>query len=128
SGNQTATDSIVLVPHDQGGTTEPLLISAAGNASGTLLRWNMVSGASTYKVIRGDTASLRYAGDFIDLGTVSCVQPASAATSTAGREDAEVPPPGKVFFYLVSYNDGQDSGFGSDTATKPRIKTGGGCE
>ncbi len=128
SGNQASAGSIVFVPHDQGGGVEPLVIAADGGAAGTVLRWNPVPGASTYRVIRGSVGSLHDAGDFIDLGTVSCIQPASAATSTGADEDAELPPLGGAFFYLVAYDDGQDSGYGSDTAVKPRVKTGGGCE
>ena len=91
------------------------------------MRWNPVPGVSRYEVIRGTVASLHEDGDFIDLGTVSCIEPDSAATSTQGHEDAEIPPLGEVYFYFVAYNDGQDSGYGSDTATKPRVKTSGGC-
>ncbi len=128
SGNQASASSIVFVPHDQGAGAEPLVIAADGGAAGTVLRWDPVPGASTYRVIRGSIGSLHDAGDFIDLGTVSCIQPASAATGTGGDEDGADPPLGETFFYLVAYDDGRDSGYGSDTATKPRLKTGGGCE
>ncbi len=128
SGNQSRASSIVFVPHDQGGGTEPLLISADADATGTVLTWPLVPGASTYQAIRGNVGSLSDAGAFIDLGTVSCIQPATGATNTLGKEDAEDPPLGEAYFYLVAYNDGRDSGYGSDTATKPRVKTGGGCE
>ena len=92
------------------------------------MQWDPVPGAASYRVIRGTVGSLREAGDFIDLGVVACIQPDSPAATTRGREDAEVPPRGAAFFYLVAYDDGRDSGYGSDTATKPRLKTGGGCE
>jgi HYR domain-containing protein len=128
SGNQASASSIIFVPHDQGGGSEPISISANRDDLGTVLTWDPVPGASTYQVIRGNVASLSDAGAFIDLGTVSCIQRASGATSTQGDEDSEDPPLGEAFFYLVAYNDGQDSGYGSDTATKPRVKTGGGCE
>jgi hypothetical protein len=125
SGNQSSASSIVLVPHDVGGTTEPLFLSALNDASGTTLQWQPVSGANSYRVIRGLVGSLHESGDFIDLGTVSCIQPGSPSTSVQG--DSETPALGDAFFYLVSYNDGQDSGYGTATATKPRVKTGGGC-
>jgi N-acetylneuraminic acid mutarotase len=128
SGNQSSASSIVFVPHDLGGSAEPLLMSAGEDATGMVLTWSPVPGASTYQVLRGNVGSLNDAGAFIDLGAVSCVQPASGTTSTQGNEDAENPPLGGAFFYLVAYNDGRDSGYGSDTATKPRVKTGGGCE
>jgi N-acetylneuraminic acid mutarotase len=128
SGNQASASSIVFVPHDQGGSVEPVSISADADATGTVLSWETVPGSLTYQAIRGNVGSLSDAGAFIDLGTVSCVRPASGATSTQGNEDAENPSLGEAFFYLVAYNDGRDSGYGSDTATKPRVKTGGGCE
>jgi hypothetical protein len=128
SGNQASTSSIVLVPHDKGASAEPLFVSVENRAPGTELRWNPVPGASNYKVIRGVIGNLREAGEIIDLGTVSCNMPASSSTSTAGFEDADVPALGKAFFYLVSYNDGRDSGYGSTSTAKPRAETGGGCE
>ena len=56
------------------------------------------------------------------------IQPGSPSTDTQAEPGAEIPPVGEALFYLVSYNDGQDSRYGSDTAMKPRVKTGGGCE
>jgi hypothetical protein len=128
AGNPASSTALVFVPHDLGGSTEPLLVSAENSLAGTTLRWSAVTEAVSYRTIRGTINALREAGNFIDLGTVACIQQDSAATSTQGSEDAEIPPLGETFFYLVAYNDGQDSGYGSDTATKPRIKTGGGCE
>jgi hypothetical protein len=126
SGNRSTTNSLVFVPHDQGGQTEPIDLSAEERAEGTNLRWDPVPGTVTYKVIRGKVGNLREAGDFIDLGTVSCVTSGSVDLATE-RLDTENPSIGEVFFYMVSYNDGRESGYGSDTAAKPRIKTTGGC-
>jgi len=128
SGNQAGASSIVFVPHDQGGSTEPVLISANSDEIGTVLAWDPVPGTATYRVVRGNVTSLSDAGAFIDLGAVTCLQRASAATSTNGSEDAEIPPVGEAFFYVVAYNDGNDSGYGSATATKPRVATGGECQ
>jgi len=127
-GTTSVGSAIVLVPHDQGGVTEPVLVSAEGVAAGTSLRWEPVPGALSYQVIRGNVSSLREVGDFIDLGTVSCIQPAPAATSTQGQEDSGNPALGEAFFYLVAYNDGRESGYGSVAASKPRVVTRGGCE
>jgi hypothetical protein len=118
----------VFVPHDQGGATEPLMLSVENGALGTWLKWDAVPSALSYRVVRGNVASLREAGDFIDLGTVSCIQPESAATNTQGHEDAEIPHAGEAFFYVAAYNDGMDSGYGTETAVKPRVVTGGGCD
>jgi len=128
SGNRSSATSLVLVPHDQGGATEPLLLSVESGSSGTLVKWDAVPGALSYRVVRGSVGSIREACDFIDLGTVVCIQPESAATDTQGHEDAELPAPGEAFFYVAAYNDGRDSGFGTETAPKPRMATGGGCE
>jgi hypothetical protein len=128
SGNRSTASSLVLVPHDQGGHTEPVILSAENGVDGTNLRWDSVPGADSYKMIRGTAASLREAGSFIDLGTVSCVHPDSPDASTTARRDAGIPPLGQAYFFLVSYNDGMDSGYGSDTASKPRVKTSGGCD
>jgi hypothetical protein len=128
SGNRSSVTSIVFVPHDEGGATEPLMLSVENPAEGTWLGWDAVAGALSYRAIRGSVGALRNAGDFIDLGTVTCVQPPSTATDTRAHADAAAPPLGEAFFYLVAYNDGQDSGFGTVSAPKPRIVTGGGCE
>ena len=84
-------------------------------------------GASTYDMVRGNVRSLQQAGAFIDLGTVACIRSGSQETTTSGHEDGEIPALGEAFFYLAAYNDGRDSGYGSDTATKPRVKSAGGC-
>jgi hypothetical protein len=127
SGNASSVNSIVFVPHDQNGATEPILLSVDNSAGGTWLRWDTVPGALSYRAIRGQLANLRDASDFIDLGTVACLQPSSAATDTQAHADPEAPPPGEAFFYLVAYDDGVDSGFGSESAPKPEIVTGGSC-
>jgi hypothetical protein len=121
SGNSSQAHAFVVVPHDLGGTTEPLDLSVQEALTGTRLSWNAVAGATFYTVIRGNVRSLQLAGDFIDLGAVSCVRPSSALTSTSGQEDDEIPARGEAFFYLASYNDGRDSGYGSASAAKPRI-------
>jgi hypothetical protein len=128
SGNRSSATSLVFVPHDEAGVTEPLLLSVEDGPAGTSLRWDPVPGALSYRVARGRVGSLRETGDFIDLGTVSCVQPPSSATSTQGHEDAENPPAGEAFFYVAAYNDGWDSGYGTVSAAKPEVVTGGGCE
>ncbi|PYT17129.1 MAG: hypothetical protein DMF51_03185 [Acidobacteria bacterium] len=128
SGNRSVTTSFVFVPHDEAGVTEPLLLSVENGPAGTRLTWDPVPGALSYRVVRGRVGSLRETGAFIDLGTGSCVQPPSSATSTEGHDDAENPPAGEAFFYVAAYDDGRDSGFGTVSAAKPRVLTGGGCE
>jgi hypothetical protein len=128
SGNRADATSFVFIPHDQGGSTEPLLISVREENGGTVLSWGSIPGALSYRAVRGRVSSLRDAGSFFDLGTVSCILPSSTAIDTLGHEDTEVPPAGEAFFYVAAYDDGRDSGYGTETAPKPRIVTGGGCE
>ena len=47
--------------------------------------------------------------------------------NTLGREDAELPEPGKVFFYLVEYYNGISSTYGAESAGKPRAPGAGAC-
>jgi hypothetical protein len=128
AGNTSQARAFVVVPHDLGGVTEPLNLSALEDGAGTFLNWNPVPAAIAYSVIRGNVRSLQVAGDFIDLGTVTCIQSGSSQTSTSGHQDGQVPAVGEAFFYLAAYNDGHDSGFGSASAAKPRIAVAGGCE
>jgi hypothetical protein len=119
----------VLVPHDQGGVTEPVQLSAENDDHGTVLLWNAVPVARSYQVIRGNLSSVTDAGDFIDLGRVSCIRPDSPATSTKGSQDTENPAPGHGFFYLVAYSDEWGtSGYGTASVTKPRVASSGDCE
>ena len=127
AGHQAVASASVFVPHDLGGVSEPLLLLVEDGPAGTRVTWDAVQGAFSYQVVRGSVGSLRLAGDIIDLGTVTCILPDSDATSTQGHEDAGNPPLGAAFFYVASYNNGSDSGFGTETAPKPRVVTGGGC-
>jgi hypothetical protein len=45
----------------------------------------------------------------------------AAQTTTAGHEDGEVPPVGQGFFYLAGYDDGHNSGYGTESAAKDRF-------
>jgi len=126
AGNRSASSALILVPHDQGGVTEPVILAAREEPKSTTFSWNAVPDADGYQMVRGEVGGLREAGSFIDLGPVSCIYP-SGNLLAAERTDSQVPPPGKAYFYLVSYSDGMDSGYGTDTVSKPRIRTSGGC-
>jgi hypothetical protein len=59
SGN-TATEAFeVFVPHDLGGTMDPLMLTASREHAGTVLAWEEVPGAQSYDVVRGELANLR---------------------------------------------------------------------
>jgi hypothetical protein len=128
SGNSMSVTSTIFVPHDEGGQTEPIILAVEDDPDGTWLTWSAVAGADSYRVIRGSLGALKDADDFIDLGTVACIQPSSAATDTQQHPDAGMPPLGEAFFYLVAYNDGEDSGYGTVSAPKPEIPSVDGCQ
>jgi hypothetical protein len=123
AGNASTAAAEVLVPHDQGtgGGVEPLVLAAEEAAAGTLVEWDEVAGAMSYRVIRGEVGSLADTGEVYDLGPVVCLASGIRATSTAGLEDASVPSPGVAFFYLVEYEDGRASGYGTGSAARDRV-------
>jgi hypothetical protein len=86
-----------------------------------------VPDALHYNVIRGRLADVVQAESFINLGPVVCIESASLDTNTAGNADAENPASGKVFFYLVEYNDGTASSYGSESAGAPEVPASGAC-
>jgi len=121
SGNVGSATSHVFVPHDMGGVTEPVMISAYENGIGTVAEWSEVPGALFYNVVRGEMNNLRETDEFIHLGQLTCIASTTTQLSTVGSEDPELPPVGEAFFYLVEYNDGLESGFGTESAAKPRF-------
>jgi hypothetical protein len=127
SGNSTTATAVVFVPHDLSGVVEPVLIGAAETPAGTLLRWCEAPGALSYNVARGRVASLKEANGAVDLGELTCIEPLSPDAATSGSEDAEVPPPGESYFYVVEFDAGYRSDYGTEGALKPRIVSSGGC-
>ena len=127
SGNVGSASPRVAVPHDQGGITEPIMLSVEENNVGTVLEWIQVPGAVHYNVVRGNLRNLRETGGFIDLGPVTCIEADSLDTNTLGHEDGDTPAPGEAFFYLVSFFDGKDSSYGTESVSKPREPGPGGC-
>jgi N-acetylneuraminic acid mutarotase len=127
AGNRSTASALVLVPHDQGGITEPVILTAREEAHQTTFSWGSVPDAERYQMIRGVVGGLSEMSNFIDLGSVSCIEP-SGNVLMAERTDSQVPPVGSAYFYLVSYNDGLNSGYGTDAASKPRIKTSAACD
>jgi len=128
SGNTASAMATAFVPHDRGGVVEPLLLNTESSAGGTAVNLNEVQGAQWYNVIRGNLAEIQEFADRLDLGQVVCVESHSLDFTTAGSEDPDIPAPGEAFFYLVEYHDQADSGYGTVTASKPRIPAVGDCE
>lgn len=129
-GNSSDGSGIVLVPHDQGNgqTAEPMVLAVDRDAAGTAVAWDQVPGAIYYNVVRGNLADLAETDAAIELGSLTCVEAYSEDLSTAGNEELAIPEPGEAFFYLVEYNDGWRSSYGTESAPKPRVATSGGCE
>jgi hypothetical protein len=94
---------------------------------GTRISWGEVGIAVSYDVVRGDLSALHDTGDEIDLGTVVCIEANSSDGNTQGFEDAEIPAPGEVFFYVVEYDDTETSYYGTGSDGKPRSPAGGHC-
>jgi hypothetical protein len=118
----------VLVPHSMASMVEPLTVNLS-RGSVTRVEWDEVPGAVNYDVVRGDLADLRVIGSDVNLGSVTCIESDSTDTTTAGREDSVVPPPGRAFFYLIQFNDGlQDSSYGSMSVGRARVVSGGNCQ
>jgi hypothetical protein len=121
SGNVGIATASVLVPHNMGGVTDPMTIVARDDGAGLNLSWDEVPGALFYNAIRGRVSGLREKLDFFHLGQLTCTASAATQTSTVGSEDTERPSPGDAFFYLVEYNDGLPSGYGTESAAKNRF-------
>jgi len=127
SGNATTATRYVLVPLNREGVVDPIAIAVADSPAGTVVSWGAVPDALFYNVIRGRVAGIVHAGSFSNLGPVVCIEAASLDTDTAGRADLANPGSGEVFFYLVEYDDGLASSYGSESAALPAVPGSGGC-
>jgi hypothetical protein len=78
----------------------PQIDLLAEGPAATLLRWNFLGTPYRYDAARGEIASLRFAGDSVDLGLLTCIEDDSPDLHTGGREDAGTPEPGSAFFYV----------------------------
>jgi hypothetical protein len=130
SGNSARAGTILPVPHDQGGGSEPLQINTlAGTApDGTRIYWGPVETAGSYDLIAGELGNLRSRDGIIDLGPVRVL--ARGTTALSGSDPGPEPPPGQAFFYVVQYRRGpQASGYGTESAPLPRVPSSceGGC-
>jgi hypothetical protein len=104
----------------------PLLDLLAQNPAATLLRWNFLGTAYRYDAARGDLASLGFAGDSVDLGPLTCVEDDSPDLHTGGREDGEVPEPGRGFFYVArGVRAGVAGAYGHSSDGRERVGAGG---
>ena len=98
------------------------------NGRGTFLEWDPVPGTRFYNVSRGELRNLHETASTIDLGPVPCLDSHSQNANTWSKEDAGIPPEGEAFFYLVEYDEGWASGYGTEGVGKPRVPGSGFCE
>jgi cysteine-rich repeat protein len=128
SGNQASASGTITVAHDRGGRTDPLELILGKNVNGTLVAWNDYDNSGgPYNLIRGTYSQLKELGTEIDLGIVSCLEAATTELNTSGNEDAELPPSGELFFYLIETDTGIRSSYGTESTPKPRNVKFGDC-
>jgi hypothetical protein len=127
-GDKSVGYGAALVPHDQGGQTEPLILQLAAGpeARGSYsLEWIPIDGATAYNAIRGNLSSIQSVASFTVIEGADCVgRGVSAASVTGGLLD-EDPAPGEGFFYLVEYVRGGASGYGTETGGRQLVVTSG---
>ena len=133
AGNMTQGAVQVQVPHDMGQGTEPMQmrLDPLGTSGKARISWISVPEASGYDLIVGDLANLVRSPNLLSLGPVSVLAARTTATELQEGAEAAVPPPGKVFFYLMQSRgpDGAPGGYGSESAPLPRepASCGGAC-
>jgi len=128
AGGQTSSASAtVSVPLNRSGGIDPVSVSVDENNHGTFLTWDPVPEALSYNVVRGSIAGVSETATSFDLGPVVCLEARSQNTTTFSKPDAERPPEGGAFFYLVAYDAGYWSGYGAESASKPRVPSTGAC-
>ena len=124
-GNAASMSTSVQVPHDQGGSTDPVELRVRENEIGTVVEWNAIQQAQWFNAVRGDLDDLNEVNRSYHLGPVVCLVAGTTILSTAGSEDTETPATGRGFFYLVEYYDTMPSGYGTESAEKERFVPSG---
>jgi hypothetical protein len=128
AGGQTASaTATVSVPLSKAGGVDPVSVSVDEGNHGTFLTWDPVPDTLFYNVIRGAITNVRETTTSIDLGPVVCLEARSQNTTTFSKPDAERPPEGGAFFYLVEYDAGYWSGYGAESVSKPSVPSAGAC-
>jgi hypothetical protein len=117
----------MVVPVTVGGITDPIALTLAKTPAGTRVDWTPAPGAAVYNVVHGRLSEIKTESWRYFLGIVHCIESRSIDTTTAGHEQSELPEVGDGFFYLVEYDDGARTGYGEESAAKPRIPLDGDC-
>lgn len=127
AGNVSRKEALVVVPHGSGSDLDPLEVYVGKAPGGARVEWTEAPGAVSYHAIRGSVSAIRPKPSQIDLGAVECLARGVPSGSILAAEDEGVPAPGQAFFYLVEYDDGVASSYGSEDVGAPRILGSGGC-
>jgi hypothetical protein len=120
-GNASSKSVSVLVAHDQNGVVDPVVVTLRKQGGHPIVDWTAVPGALYYNVVQGDVSNLHYGNSVIDLGPVTCLAGRTQQTSVADMGPSS--PPGRAIFYLVEYNDGHSSSYGSESANMETVVT-----
>jgi hypothetical protein len=127
SGNEASASGEAYVLRDQDGVTDPIQVLIDRDENGFALSWTAVISAMHYNVIRARLIDIREMESVIDLGSVLCVEAQSPSEAIIVSETPLSPAPGEGFFYLVEYDDGSRSSYGTESASKPRAPVSGDC-
>ena len=98
---------------------------------GTEVDWTEVLDASVYDLARGEVASLALIDEqTVDLGPLTCLEEDSAATDNLGDLDAQLPAPGRAFFYVFRDETAGSDGvaWGADSEGRERMAGSGDCQ
>lgn len=126
SGNVTPVPAVamVIVPHDQGSSSEPLQLRMEPNGSPGMahLYWPVIGGATGYDVIATDLADLRIVESRLSLGTVRVLARETTVAATDEGASGLIPALGNAVLYVIQMRDGHGgTGYGTATAPWPRM-------
>jgi hypothetical protein len=128
-GDTAVGHGAVLVPHDEGGQSDPVVMEVRDHWDDALLGysldWNPITGATAYNVVRGQMSSLQAVGSYTVIAGAQCVAREVTSPFAAGALIDEDPPPGGVFFFLTEYVGGSYSGYGSESGGREIVITSG---
>ncbi len=123
--NRAFDSTTVVVPDRRDGKSDPLFVSVSQENADTRVNWSAAPGALFYNVVRGAVGNLTETKDSIRLGPLVCLVSGAPPEGISQIEDETAPEAGAAFFYLVEYNDGLPSSYGSPSASKPSFGSGG---
>ncbi len=123
SGNLVPVLSVVSVPHDLSGNSEPVLVRLRPDepTGGLWVLWPTVPESSGYDVLSGRLEELQVQDHVLLLGSVEVL--ARGTQETAYLEDVSRGDPalGEIFLYVVqARTDLGNTGYGTATAPYPR--------